>query len=141
MSIPLWNLSTKAQETDTGAYMVMLSLSKMLSTGQGLLVVSVFFLDWDCILNPARSIFETLMKKIENVNDDIPEFPVMLPVSMSQNMRLPVSLLTNIAMSFGPRFSGEDNSRTAEYGGLLPAVHQTGNLYVPQVKQRKKSKN
>ena len=108
MTIPLWRLSTNAQETDTGAYKVMLSLSKMLSTGQGLLVVSVFLLDWECILNPARSIFVRLRKKIENENDDIPEFPVLLPVSMSQNMRLPISLLTNIAMSLWPKISEED---------------------------------
>ena len=132
MTIPLWRLSAKAQETDTGAYKVMLSLSKMLSTGQGLLVVSVFILDWECILNPARNIFERLRNKIENENDDVPEFPVMLPVFISKNLRLPVSLLTNIAMSFGSTFSKED--KKAESGGLVTTTQGTG------LKQRKISK-
>ena len=34
MSIPFFHLSAKAQKTNTGLYKVMLSLSKMLSTGE-----------------------------------------------------------------------------------------------------------
>ena len=137
----MWRLAAKAQETDTGAYKVMLSLSKMLSTGQGLLVVSVFFLDWECILNPARSILQKLKKKIVYENDDIPEIPVFLPVSMSQNIRLPVSLLTNIAMSFRTKFSKEDTSKSANGEGLVPAIQDRGKMPVSKLKQRKISRN
>ena len=78
---------------------MMLSLGKMLSTGQGLLVVSVFFLDWECILNPAKTFYVFMKKKLGNDEGKIPDFPVMLPDVMSTNMRLPVSLLTNVALS------------------------------------------
>ena len=105
MTVPLWRLSVADQDTTTGAYKVMLSLGKMLSTGQGLLVVSVFFLDWECILNPAKTFYVFMKKKLESDEKKIPEFPVMLPVVVSNNMRLPVSLLTNISLSLAQEAS------------------------------------
>jgi len=139
VTIPLWRLSTTAQDTDTGAYKVMLSIGKMLSTGQGLLVVSVFFLDWECILNPAKVFLVLVKKKLQNGKEEIPEFPVMLPVVMSNTMRLPVTLLTNIAMSLTQESTADQRSTTALDEDISGTKLNNENIGTQNIKQRRTS--
>ena len=65
LSLPIWQLAaTRSLQTDTGAYKVMLSLKVILTTGQGLLVLSIFLLDCQYILNPVITLTRTVKKKL-----------------------------------------------------------------------------
>eukprot|EP00092_Neocalanus_flemingeri_P102650 GFUD01131306.1.p1 GENE.GFUD01131306.1~~GFUD01131306.1.p1 ORF type:complete len:575 (+),score=52.98 GFUD01131306.1:32-1726(+) len=88
VTLPLWRLSTKHLATDTGAFKVMFSLSKILSTGQGLLVVSIFFLDWEFILTPIARGLQWIRGKIKGEKEEVPQFPVMMPVVLLHNIVL-----------------------------------------------------
>ena len=65
-------------ETDTGAYKVMLSLNTVLSTGQGLLVFSVFIIDCEFILKPVKNAFSWAKEKFTGEKENLPVFSLML---------------------------------------------------------------
>ena len=73
LSLPIWQLAaTRSLQTDTGAYKVMLSLKVILTTGQGLLIFSVFILDCHYIINPTITLVRKVSEKVSVGN-----FPVL----------------------------------------------------------------
>ena len=62
LTLPVWSLATQSLHTNTGTYKVMLSLDVILTTGQGLLIFSIFILDCQYILKP----FFTISRKLKN---------------------------------------------------------------------------
>ena len=62
LTLPVWSLATQSLHTNTGTYKVMLSLDVILTTGQGLIIFSIFILDCQYILNP----FFTISRKLKN---------------------------------------------------------------------------
>jgi len=79
LTLPLWRLATQQLQTDTGAYKVMLSLNMVLSTGQGLLVFSIFILDCEYILNPIKAAFSWLKDKIKGEKENFPVLSAFFP--------------------------------------------------------------
>ena len=79
LTLPLWRLATQLLQTDTGAYKVMLSLNMILSTGQGLLVFSVFILDCDYILTPVKNAGVWIKEKIKGEKENFPVLSAFLP--------------------------------------------------------------
>ena len=72
-------MAAQMLETDTGTYKVMLSLNVVLSTGQGLLVFSVFILDCEFILKPVKDAFSWANEKFDREKENFPLFSVFLP--------------------------------------------------------------
>ena len=64
LTLPVWSLATQSLHTNTGTYKVMLSLDVILTTGQGLLIFSIFILDCQYILNPVISVTRKVKKKL-----------------------------------------------------------------------------
>ena len=64
LTLPVWSLATHSLHTNTGTYKLMLSLDVILTTGQGLLVLSIFLLDCQYILNPVITLTRTVKKKL-----------------------------------------------------------------------------
>ena len=62
LTLPVWSLATQSLHTNTGTYKVMLSLDVILTTGQGLIIFSIFILDCQYILKP----FFTISRKLKN---------------------------------------------------------------------------
>jgi len=79
LTLPLWRLLTQQLETDTGAYKVMLALNMVLSTGQGLLVFSIFILDCEYILNPVKNAFIWLKEKVKGEKENFPVLSAFFP--------------------------------------------------------------
>jgi len=79
LTLPLWRLATQLLQTDTGAYKVMLSLNMVLSTGQGLLVFSVFILDCDYILSPVNTACTWLKEKVKGEKENFPVLSAFFP--------------------------------------------------------------
>ena len=78
LTLPLWRLATQLLQTDTGAYKVMLSLNMVLSTGQGLLVFSVFILDCDFILAPIKTAGTWVKEKVKGEKENFPVLSAFL---------------------------------------------------------------
>ena len=65
LSLPIWQLATtEPLQADTGVYKVMLALNVILTTGQGLLIFSVFILDCHYIINPTISLARKVSRKV-----------------------------------------------------------------------------
>ena len=64
LTLTVWSLATQSFYTNTGTYKVILSLDVILTTGQGLLVLSIFLLDCQYILNPVITLTRTVKKKL-----------------------------------------------------------------------------
>ena len=62
LTLPLWHLA--ATQTDTGAFRVMLALNVILTTGQGILIFSIFILDCHFIINPTLSLARKVTRKV-----------------------------------------------------------------------------
>ena len=78
LTLPLWRLATQLLQTDTGAYKVMLSLNMVLSTGQGLLVFSVFILDCEFILAPIKTAGTWVKEKVKGEKENFPVLSAFL---------------------------------------------------------------
>jgi len=79
LTLPLWRLAANLLQTDTGAYKVMLSLNMILSTGQGLLVFSVFILDFNFILRHVKWACSWLKEKLNGEKENFPVLAAFLP--------------------------------------------------------------
>jgi len=79
LTLPMWRLLTQQLHTDTGAYKVMLALNMVLSTGQGLLVFSIFLLDCEYILNPVKTAFTWLKEKVKGEKENFPVLSAFFP--------------------------------------------------------------
>ena len=62
LTLAIWQLV--ATQADTGAYRVMLALNVILTTGQGILIFSIFILDCHYIINPTISLARKVTKKV-----------------------------------------------------------------------------
>ena len=73
LSLPIWQLAaSESVQTEAGAYKVMLSLTVILTTGQGVLIFSIFILDCHYIINPTISLARKVSQKVGSAN-----FPVL----------------------------------------------------------------
>ena len=73
LTLPVWQLAaTEALQTNTGAYKVMLSLNVILTTGQGILIFSVFILDCHYIINPSITLARKVSKKVSVGSENFP---------------------------------------------------------------------
>ena len=63
MSLPAWRLAGSDDNLD-GSYKVMRSLNIILTTGQGLLIFSMFVVDYDLIIAPIECFLTTNKEKL-----------------------------------------------------------------------------
>ena len=63
MSLPVWRLA-QSDDNLNGSYKVMVSLNIILTTGQGLLIFSMFVVDYDLIIAPIESFITTNKEKL-----------------------------------------------------------------------------
>ena len=64
LSLAIWQLAATQADTGTGAYRVMLALNVILTTGQGILIFSIFILDCHFIINPTISLARKVTRKV-----------------------------------------------------------------------------
>ena len=72
LTLTVWSLATQSFYTNTGTYKVILSLDVILTTGQGLLIFSVFILDCHYIINPVISLARKVSQKMSVGRGDFP---------------------------------------------------------------------
>ena len=63
LSVPIWRLAQSDDKLD-GSYKVMVSLNIVLTTGQGLLIFSMFVVDYDLIIAPIEFFISTNKEKL-----------------------------------------------------------------------------
>ena len=65
LTLSIWRLAASPSlQVDTGAFKVMLALNFILTTGQGVLIFSVFILDCHYIINPTISLARKVSQKM-----------------------------------------------------------------------------
>ena len=62
LTLAIWQLAST--QSNTGAYRVMLALNVILTTGQGILIFSIFILDCHFIINPTISLARKVTRKV-----------------------------------------------------------------------------
>ena len=73
LTLAIWRLAaSQSSQADTGAYKVMLALNFILTTGQGILIFSVFILDCHYIINPTISLARKVSRKMSVGSGNFP---------------------------------------------------------------------
>ena len=67
VSLPVWKLLNQEGGTIDGSYKVMVSIDIILTTGQGLLIFSMFIADYDLIVAPVEDFINKIKEKIKEL--------------------------------------------------------------------------
>lgn len=65
VSLEVWKLLTQDEGTIDGSYKVMVSLDTVLTTGQGLLIFSMFIADYELMIAPVEVLINQAIEKIK----------------------------------------------------------------------------